>query len=101
MRETDLCTREEVNRMSLTYRGLAMLAFTLVSLVWLAGCGSGSSQDGAEMPDTVRIGYQIVPNAALVAKQRGTIEENMGVPVEWVQFDSGASVITAMSSGSI
>lgn len=89
--------------MSSAYRGLVvLLAFALVSLAWLAGCGSGSSQGGgAEMPDTVRIGYQIVPNAALVAKQRGTIEENMGVPVEWVQFDSGASVITAMSSGSI
>lgn len=89
--------------MSLAYcRPVILLVFTL-GLVLMAGCGSGSSQggQGGGGSDTVRIGYQIVPNAALVAKQRGAMEEAMGVPVEWNQFDSGSAVITAMSSGSI
>ena len=93
--------------MSLAYRKLiVLLAFILGVLLLVTGCGSGSSQGGqgeggAGEPDAVRIGYQVIPNAALLAKQRGTVEEAMGVPVEWSQFDSSSAVITAMTSGSI
>jgi taurine transport system substrate-binding protein len=88
---------------SLAYRKpVVLLTFALGVLVLLAGCGSGSSQGGQGESDAVRIGYQVIPNAAALAKQRGTIEEAMGdVPVEWSQFDSGSAVITAMTSGSI
>ena len=89
--------------MSLVHRKLVvLLAFALGLLVLLAGCGSGSSQGGQGESDAVRVGYQVIPNAAALAKQRGAIEEAMGdVPVEWSQFDSGSAVITAMTSGSI
>ncbi len=95
---------EGMNRGMLAYRRpVVLLAFALLA-VWLTGCGStqgGQGGGGSGQPDSVRIGYQVIPNAALVAKQRGMVEEAVGVPVEWLEFDSGASVITAMTSGSI
>lgn len=89
--------------MPLAYRKLVILLAFALGLALITGCGSGSSQggQGGGGSDMVRIGYQIVPNAALLAKQQGAMEEAMGVPVEWSQFDSGSAVITAMSSGSI
>ncbi len=92
-----------MDSVSLAYRKLVVLLVFALGLALITGCGSGSSQggQGGGGSDTVRIGYQIVPNAALLAKQQGAMEEAIGVPVEWSQFDSGSAVITAMSSGSI
>lgn len=88
-------------------RGVSLaLGITLILAVLLAGCGSSQSSsegsgDGGDQADKLVVGYQTVPNAALVAKQRGLVEDAAGMPVEWKKFDSGASVITAMASGSI
>ena len=55
----------------------------------------------ASKPATVRIGYQVIPNSELLAKQLRMHEQAFGVPIEWRQFDSGRDVNTAMASGSI
>lgn len=75
----------------------------------LTGCGSqpaerasGTNQaDGAGKLARLRIGYQAIPNAELVAKQLKWHEQTLGVPIEWRQFESGRDVNTAIAAGSI
>ncbi|HEU4323440.1 MAG TPA: aliphatic sulfonate ABC transporter substrate-binding protein [Roseiflexaceae bacterium] len=55
----------------------------------------------ANKPAAVRIGYQAIPNAELIAKQLGWHEQALGVPVEWRQFESGRDVNTAIAAGAI
>ncbi|MBX3014803.1 MAG: aliphatic sulfonate ABC transporter substrate-binding protein [Caldilineaceae bacterium] len=52
-------------------------------------------------PDVVRIGYQAIPNAELIAKQLQWHEQALGTAIEWRQFESGRDVNTAIASGSI
>lgn len=52
-------------------------------------------------PDVVRIGYQAIPNAELIAKQLQWHEQALGTSIEWRQFESGRDVNTAIASGSI
>lgn len=50
---------------------------------------------------TVRIGYQAEPDPSHVAIVDGQYEKALGSKIEWRKFDSGASVIAALASGSI
>ncbi|MFN8439436.1 MAG: aliphatic sulfonate ABC transporter substrate-binding protein [Caldilineaceae bacterium] len=52
-------------------------------------------------PEVVRIGYQAIPNAELIAKQLQWHEQALGTQIEWRQFESGRDVNTAIASGSI
>lgn len=52
-------------------------------------------------PAVVRIGYQAIPNAELIAKQLQWHEQALGTAIEWRQFESGRDVNTAIASGSI
>lgn len=54
-----------------------------------------------QKPASLRIGYQAIPNAELVAKQLKLHEQALGVPIEWRQFESGRDVNTAIAAGSI
>jgi taurine transport system substrate-binding protein len=49
----------------------------------------------------VVIGFQAIPNGELVAKQLGWHEESFGVPVRWVQFNSGSELNAAVAAGSV
>jgi taurine transport system substrate-binding protein len=55
----------------------------------------------ANKPAVVRIGYQAIPNAELIAKQLQWHEQALGTTIEWRQFESGRDVNTAIASGSI
>ena len=56
----------------------------------------------AAMPAEIRIGYQVIPNAEVLAKAMGYVEEAMPeTTVSWLSFDSGRDVNTAMASGGI
>lgn len=63
-----------------------------------SGTGAGS---GAGKPARLRIGFQAIPNAELVAKQLKWHEQTLGIPIEWRQFESGRDVNTAIAAGSI
>ena len=52
-------------------------------------------------PVKVTIGYQVIPNNEIIAKANGWHEKEMGVKIDWKQFDSGRDVNTAMAAGSI
>ncbi|MBD7918687.1 aliphatic sulfonate ABC transporter substrate-binding protein [Cellulomonas sp. Sa3CUA2] len=74
----------------------------------LAACTSTSSATGdaasadASGPDVLRIGYQLIPNGDLVVKHEGWLEEALpGTDVQWIRFDSGGDVNTAVVAGSV
>lgn len=61
----------------------------------------GGTQKGADLPKEVVIGYQAIPNGEIIAKDLGWHEMSLGVPVRWVQIDSGRDLNTALAAGSI
>lgn len=68
--------------------------------VALAGVCASALRAQAK-PEKVTIAYQVIPNEEIIAKALGWHEKNLGVKVEWKQFDSGRDVNTAMASGSV
>ncbi len=57
---------------------------------------------GSGAPDTITIGYQLIPNGDLVVKNQGWLEEALpDTEIEWKLFDSGGSVNEAFAAGSI
>jgi len=54
-----------------------------------------------ELPAKLVIGYQVVPNPEMVVKELGWNEKTLGIPVEWVKFDSGSHVVQAFESGKV
>ncbi|UAL30174.1 ABC transporter substrate-binding protein [Nocardioides rotundus] len=82
-------------------RRVAVLLLALC-LGLLAACGGGAEpevRDGrlAEL----RVGYQEIPNGDLIVKRQGWLEDELGIPVRWRRYDSGASVSQALEEGSI
>lgn len=54
------------------------------------------------MPDEIRIGYQVIPNAELLAKAEGLVEENFpNTTINWIKYSSGGDVNQAMAAGDI
>lgn len=54
------------------------------------------------MPTEFRIGYQVIPNAELLTKNTGIVEEKFpDVTIKWLPFDSGRDVNVAMASGDL
>lgn len=82
--------------MSRLNTGLAALAALSMAV---AACAQSEDAEGA--PSQVRIGYQISTNGAVILKHNGWLEEALGIPVEWQQFDSGADINRAVASGAI
>ncbi len=80
-------------------RNVALCALVIPG-AGLACRGRGADQ-GGELPRKVVIGYQAIPNAEIVAKDKGWVEAALGVPVEWLQFSSGTEVNLAIESGSV
>jgi taurine transport system substrate-binding protein len=85
----------------------ALAALALV----VAGCGasegggdkagSDSGEGSGGKPAKLRIAYQVIPNGAPIVKHERWLEESLGIPVEWNQFDSGADVNRAVASGGV
>ncbi|MGD1950792.1 MAG: glycine betaine ABC transporter substrate-binding protein [Leptolyngbyaceae cyanobacterium] len=87
---------------------LALLSLSLV--VFFAACAqptpeATTTEDVAaatSMPSEFRIGYQVIPNAEVLMKNMGIVEEKFpDVEIKWLSFDSGRDVNTAMVSGGI
>lgn len=97
-----------------------LLAFLAIAGIAVSACGSDDSSDAApantggstaastaapsaELPSTIRIGYQNIPNGDLVVKRQGLLEKAFGpdVTIEWSLFDSGGSVNEAIVGGSL
>ena len=84
------------------------LLFLSCSALLFAACGgadsatdsSTASADGA-LPDKVIIATLEMPNDEGIAKAEGYFEDEMGVPIEIVQFESGKAINQAMVSGAV
>jgi taurine transport system substrate-binding protein len=88
--------------------GLIGLSLPLIA----SSCGgstSGSSSSPAattagagQVPNKIRIGYQVIPNAELLAKARGLAKQAFPkLEVQYISFDSGRDVNTAIAAGGI
>lgn len=67
----------------------------------VVGGALASSLWAQAKPAQVTIGFQVIPNAEIIGKQLGWFEKEMGVKINWKQFDSGRDVNTAMAAGSL
>ena len=52
-------------------------------------------------PEAVTIGFQVIPNDELLAKAKGWYEQELGVNVNFRQFESGRDVNVAFATGAI
>ncbi|WP_319469945.1 ABC transporter substrate-binding protein [uncultured Trichococcus sp.] len=84
------------------------LLFLSCSALLFAACGSAdgatdsstASADG-DLPEKVVIATLEMPNDEGIAKAEGYFEDEMGVPIEIVQFESGKAINQAMVSGAV
>ncbi|HWJ83824.1 MAG TPA: glycine betaine ABC transporter substrate-binding protein, partial [Cellulomonas sp.] len=84
--------------------GLAglLLATTAACSSSSADESAPSSSGAANAPETLRIGYQQIPNGDLVVKHNKWLEDALpNTTIDWVRFDSGGDVNTAVVAGSI
>ena len=80
-------------------KGIAVLVAAAMALA-LAGCAKKDA--GATLPKKITLGFWESPNGELLAKEKGLLEKAYpGVAVEWVEFQSGTDILTAIQSGSI
>ena len=71
--------------------------FVLVSLSVVLAWSAWADNN----PRQLVIGYQMVPNAELIAKAFGWQERELGIPVKWDAYNSGRHVVEAIASGKI
>lgn len=75
---------------------------SLVSLLIFVACSPTVSQGPAAIPKKVRIGYQIIPNAEVLAKSLGLAEKKFPtVDIQWTAFPAGWKINAAMLAGEI
>lgn len=77
---------------------IAVSASLVLGILGLTGCGSSSQNEEAAV---VNIGTMNLVNGDLIAQYEKWYEEELGVEVNLVNFDSGKDVNTALASGSI
>lgn len=77
-----------------------ILLFLAAIFALAAPLSAGGRAEDAAL-DEVVIGFQAIPNGEIVAKSLGWHEESLGVPVRWVQFNSGSELNTAIAAGSV
>ncbi|WKY48695.1 ABC transporter substrate-binding protein [Eubacteriaceae bacterium ES3] len=83
-------------------KGILLFAALLFCIIALSGCGSQTAS--SDVPKEVKIGYLRVPNDEMVSKTKEIFDDyftEIGVPYEFIIFDSGAEANQALASGSI
>lgn len=67
-----------------------------------SGSTTASEEGSGQMPEKIRIGYQVIPNAELLAKALGMAKQAFpDAEVNYISFDSGRDVNTAMAANGI
>lgn len=77
------------------------LVAALLLVIVVTGSWARGVEEDRELPRQIVIGFQTIPNGAIVAKHLGWHEETLGVPIRWVQVDSGRDLNTGIAAGSI
>lgn len=79
-------------------KGLLLLLSLILTLSVVVGCTNTNTSDKV----LVRIGFQTIPNSEAIAKANGWHETNIpGAEIQWLTFDSGRDVNTALASNGI
>jgi taurine transport system substrate-binding protein len=66
------------------------------------GVTATSSESSTAVPAKIRIGYQVIPNAELLAKAKGLVKKAFpNSVIEYKSFDSGRDVNTAFAANGI
>lgn len=78
-------------------------ALLLMGVIILTGLsGAGKSDSAGDRPAKIVIGFQAIPNGQIISKDFGWFEKSLdGIPVEWVQVNSGSELNTGLAAGSI
>ncbi|MDC7235363.1 MAG: ABC transporter substrate-binding protein [Spirochaetales bacterium] len=79
---------------------IVLLCVLLAGIAMVSATAAGQSES-SDLPGRVVIGYQAIPNGQIISKDFGWFEETAGVPVEWVQVNSGSELNTGLAAGSI
>lgn len=87
--------------MTRRFFSVVIVLLLIISPVGAAGRSEAEGPDGDRMPARVVIGFQAIPNGEIVIKNLGWHEEHLGVPVQWVQFNSGTELNAAVAAGSV
>jgi taurine transport system substrate-binding protein len=94
---------ETMSKLRLIFLALLVGIFFLMSAC--SNQNSTKNEEGQkEFPGELRIGYQVIPNAELLAKSLQLVEkefEGTGTKINWIQFESARDVNTAITSNSI
>lgn len=79
-----------------------MCLMAVIALLMISACGNKTTSKSADGTVELRIGYQVIPNAELLAKATKMFEEKFkGVSVKLHQFEAAVDVNTAMAAGEI
>lgn len=81
-------------------RNLVITVLILAIVPCFLLMGSGAAEKTGK-PEEIVIGYQIIPNGEIIAKDLGWHEEELGVPIKWVQINSASELNTAIAGGSV
>ena len=79
-------------------------AFTAGAMIVssLTACGNGETAAADTAPKKITLGYWESPNGELLTKETGALQKKYpDIQIEWVEFQSGTDILTAMQSGSI
>jgi len=76
------------------------LLAAITATVLLTGSTPALAASNAK-PAAITIGYQVIPNDELLAKAKGWYESELGVKVNFRQFESGRDVNVAFATGAI
>jgi len=77
-----------------------LLCLLLLTIALISVSAAGQ-RDSTELPEEIVIGYQAIPNGQIISKDYGWFEESTGIPVKWVQINSGSELNTGLAAGSI
>ena len=82
---------------------LAAICMLTLSAIAFTGCGEDNANSGkeAEKAKEVRIGTMNLVNGDLIAQYEKWYENELGIPVKIVKFDSGKDVNSAIAAGAI
>ncbi len=86
----------------LTVTIAATMAVSMVACGQNTSSNETSTEATGQVPDKITLGYWESPNGELLAKENGKLEEAFpDTNIEWVEFQSGTDILTAIQSGSI
>ncbi len=102
-----MITHRILGRSARRYLGVLVAAAVCVGTV--SACGSDDDQPAAGgasggsglSVDSLTVGFFRNPNPERVAQDKGWFADELGVPVTFKEFNTGADMITGLSSGAI